>query len=123
MLLHLKHMPFKAAESIFREHDQLIVTGGTGLYLKAFTSGFDAMPAIPAAIREAVRKIGEAEGIAGLRQILEKEDPVFAAGDEMQNPQRMMRALEFVRTTGTSIRNYQRSETAGTAIQDHHHRP
>lgn len=99
-----------AAESIFREHDQLIVTGGTGLYLKAFASGFDAMPAIPATIREAVRKIGEEEGLAGLRQMLEKEDPVFAGGEEMQNPQRMMRALEFVRTTGTSIRNYQRAK-------------
>ncbi len=62
------------------------------------------------AIREAVRKIGEEEGLAGLRQMLEKEDPVFAAGEEMQNPQRMMRALEFVRTTGTSIRNYQRAK-------------
>jgi tRNA dimethylallyltransferase len=102
----------QAAESIFRGHDQLIVTGGTGLYLKAFTSGFDAMPAIPEAIREAVRKIGEEEGTAGLRQKLEKEDPVFAAGNEMQNPQRMMRALEFVRTTGTSIRNYQQKKPA-----------
>lgn len=100
----------QAAGFIFREHDQLIVTGGTGLYLKAFTSGFDAMPAVPAAIREAVRKIGEEEGTAGLRQMLEKEDPVFASGVEMQNPQRMMRALEFVRTTGTSIRNYQQAK-------------
>lgn len=100
----------QAAESIFRKHDQLIVTGGTGLYLKAFASGFDAMPAIPATIRESVRKIGEEEGTAGLRQMLEKEDPVFASGEEMQNPQRMMRALEFVRTTGTSIRNYQRAK-------------
>ena len=100
----------QSAESVLRENDQLIVTGGTGLYLRAFTSGFDAMPSIPAAIREAVRKIGEKEGLAGLRQMLEKEDPVFAAGEEMQNPQRMMRALEFVRTTGTSIRNYQRAK-------------
>ena len=100
----------QAAESIFREHDQLIVPGGTGLYLKAFASGFDAMPEIPASIREAVRKLGEEEGTTGLRQMLEKEDPVFAAGEEMQNPQRMMRALEFVRTTGTSIRNYQQAK-------------
>jgi tRNA dimethylallyltransferase len=45
----------------------------------------------------------------GLRESLEKEDPVFSASDDLKNPQRMMRALEFVRTTGTSIRNYQRS--------------
>jgi tRNA dimethylallyltransferase len=99
----------EAAAAIFREHNQLIVTGGTGLYLKAFTSGFDTMPAVPADTREAVRAIYETSGLAGIREKLEQEDPVFAATDDLQNPQRMMRALEFVRTTGTSIRNYQRS--------------
>jgi len=96
----------KAAE-IFQLHDQLIVTGGTGLYMKAFISGFDQMPVIPAEIRESVRAIFQAEGLAGLRVKLESEDPLFAASADMNNPQRMMRALEFVRTAGTSIRNYQ----------------
>jgi tRNA dimethylallyltransferase len=96
----------KAAE-IFQLHDQLIVTGGTGLYMKAFISGFDQMPVIPAEIRESVRAIFQAESLAGLRVKLESEDPVFAASADMNNPQRMMRALEFVRTAGTSIRNYQ----------------
>ena len=43
------------ANDIFREHDQLIVTGGTGLYIKAFVSGFDTMPAVPDETREIVR--------------------------------------------------------------------
>ena len=96
----------KAAE-IFQLHDQLIVTGGTGLYMKAFISGFDQMPVIPAEIRESVRAIFQAEGLVGLKVKLESEDPLFAASADMSNPQRMMRALEFVRTAGTSIRNYQ----------------
>jgi tRNA dimethylallyltransferase len=95
------------AAGIFQLHDQLIVTGGTGLYMKAFISGFDQMPVIPAEIRESVRAIFQAEGLAGLKVKLESEDPLFAASADMNNPQRMMRALEFVRTAGTSIRNYQ----------------
>ena len=75
--------------------------------MKAFVSGFDQMPVIPAEIRESVRAIFQAEGLAGLRVKLESEDPLFAASADMSNPQRMMRALEFVRTAGTSIRNYQ----------------
>jgi tRNA dimethylallyltransferase len=98
----------KAAE-IFKDHDQLIVTGGTGLYLKAFISGFDAMPAVPAQTRENVQALYRVQGLDGLRESLKKEDPVFSASDDLNNPQRMMRALEFVRSTGTSIRNYQRS--------------
>ena len=42
------------AGDIFREHDKLIVTGGTGLYLKAFTSGFDAMPPVSEETRDLV---------------------------------------------------------------------
>lgn len=98
------------ASEIFSTHDQLIVTGGTGLYLKAFSSGFDPMPEVAEQTRAAVRDLYQKEGLEGLREKLQWEDPVFAAGAEMQNPQRMMRALEFVRTTGTSIRNYQRAE-------------
>jgi tRNA dimethylallyltransferase len=100
------------AGDIFREQDELIVTGGTGLYLKAFATGFDAMPDVTAETRDIVRTIYLNEGLAGLREKLEKEDPVFSDSDELKNPQRMMRALEFIRTTGTSIRNFQRSEFA-----------
>lgn len=102
----------KKSEDIFRVHDNLIVTGGTGLYLKAFVSGFDDMPSVSEETRDLVRAIFLTEGLAGLREKLEKEDPVFAGSDELKNPQRMMRALEFIRTTGTSIRNYQRSVIA-----------
>jgi tRNA dimethylallyltransferase len=90
----------------------LIVTGGTGLYLKAFISGFDPMPEIPSFIRDAVRELHLKEGLAGLRNKIEKEDPVFSDSDDLKNPQRMMRALEFFRATGTSIRNYQRAGIA-----------
>jgi tRNA dimethylallyltransferase len=102
----------KKAGDIFREHDQLIVSGGTGLYLKAFTSGFDVMPEVSSETRDLVRSVYLQEGLPGLRKKLEKEDPAFSGSDDLKNPQRMMRALEFVRTTGTSIRNYQRSELA-----------
>ena len=100
------------ADDIFREHDKLIVTGGTGLYLKAFTSGFDAMPPVSPETRDIVRAVYLTEGLAGLREKLINEDPVFSDSDELKNPQRMMRALEFIRTTGTSIRNFQRSVQA-----------
>ncbi|MGL6267540.1 MAG: tRNA (adenosine(37)-N6)-dimethylallyltransferase, partial [Chitinophagaceae bacterium] len=77
------------ADDIFREHDSLIVTGGTGLYLKAFISGFDAMPQVSMETRDIVRAIYQTEGLAGLREKLEKEDPVFSGSDDLKNPQRM----------------------------------
>lgn len=88
---------------LFLRHDTVVVTGGTGLYLKALTEGLDAIPGIAASVREQVINGYETGGIYWLQEQLLTHDPLFAATGEMQNPQRMMRALEVVLGTGKSI--------------------
>lgn len=95
------------AMEIFSRSDRLIVTGGTGLYLRAFMDGIDPMPEVPLLFRESVAQLHRSGGIAALQDALAAEDPVFASEGEMRNPQRMMRALAFKRATGQSIRRYQ----------------
>ena len=41
---------------LFRDHDTVIMAGGTGLYIRAFTEGLDAMPVIDPAIRKNIRE-------------------------------------------------------------------
>lgn len=102
----------KAAE-LFREKDVVVMTGGTGLYLKAFTEGLHNIPAIDPAIREQIIAQYEKEGIGWLQQQLKEKDPLFAAEGEMQNPQRMMRALEVWEGTGRSVLSYRQGEKSG----------
>ncbi len=66
------------------------------------------MPGIPQGIRDAVRKGFYENGLPWLQEEIQKLDPLFFESGEMQNPHRVMRALEFVKTTGDSIRDWQK---------------
>lgn len=99
-------------QKLFQKQTTVVVTGGTGLYIKALVEGLDEIPKIPASIREAIIKNYDQEGIDWLQNQLHLKDPLFTASGEMQNPQRMMRALEVVEVTGQSILNFRSGKKA-----------
>lgn len=90
-------------ERLFKEHAVVLAVGGTGLYIKALTEGMDPMPPVEATVRQAVIQSYQQNGLSWLQSAVALEDPLFFAQAEQSNPQRLMRALEFIRTTGTSI--------------------
>jgi len=92
---------------IFEQHDVAIMVGGTGLYINAFAEGMDQVPAVADEYRLQVIEGYKQNGITWLQDMLNAKDPDFAKTGEMQNPQRMMRALEVVLSTGKSIRSFQ----------------
>lgn len=93
----------QAVHEIFERHNIAVMAGGTGLYIKAFCYGMDAIPEVKEELREWVREQYHALGISWLQQMLKQHDQLFYAKGEMQNPQRMMRALEIKLSSGTSI--------------------
>lgn len=93
----------RAVHEIFERHNIAVMAGGTGLYIKAFCYGMDAMPEVKEELREWVREQYHVLGISWLQQMLKQHDPLFYAKGETQNPQRMMRALEMKLSSGTSI--------------------
>ena len=95
---------------LFKRSPFVVLTGGTGLYIRAFCEGLDAIPPIDDSIRNAVIREYEEKGIGWLAQELEKADSEFSRRGEMQNPQRMMRALEVVRGTGKSLFSFRKKE-------------
>ncbi|MBM3432634.1 MAG: tRNA (adenosine(37)-N6)-dimethylallyltransferase MiaA [Bacteroidetes bacterium] len=100
----------ESAQRIFSERDRLLLVGGTGLYIRAFLEGLDVIPEIDPAVRENVLSIYSEMGLEGLSTELERLDPDFFRLGEMKNPQRMMRALEVVMSTGESILSYRSGE-------------
>lgn len=97
---------------LFQQHDLVIMVGGTGLYLKAFYEGLDPIPATDPSIRKSIIQQYEEKGISWLQQQLQEKDPLFYATGEMQNPQRMLRALEVVESTGLAIQLFRKGEKA-----------
>ena len=89
--------------SLFEQKDFLIMCGGSGLYIKAALEGFDDIPAIDPKTREGIRRDYESNGLGWLQEQLKQYDPEYFQIVDKQNPQRMMRALEVVLDTGSSI--------------------
>lgn len=94
-------------KEIFTTHDTAIVCGGTGLYIKALVEGLDEIPPVPATVREQVIQLYESKGIEALREKLLSLDPDFPQQGDINNPNRMMRALEVVLHTGTPLHQLQ----------------
>ncbi|MBN8910901.1 MAG: tRNA (adenosine(37)-N6)-dimethylallyltransferase MiaA [Rhizobiales bacterium] len=84
-----------------------IVVGGTGLYFKALTDGLSPVPPIPEEIRTRWRIRASEEGPAALHAILAARDPEMAARLRSTDPQRIVRALEVLETTGVSLARWQ----------------
>lgn len=102
----------QAVDKIFQQHEVAVVTGGTGLYIKAFCEGLDDMPPVSLNIRQAITAQYEQQGLAWLQQQVQAQDPLYYATGEIQNPQRLIRALEVKQATGISIRTYQQGKKA-----------
>jgi tRNA dimethylallyltransferase len=102
----------KKLDELFKKHDVVIMTGGTGLYIKAFCEGIDEIPGVPAEIRKKIVSKYEEKGLEWLQKKVKKKDPEFYKVGEIQNPRRLMRALEVMKATGKSILKFQKGKKA-----------
>jgi tRNA dimethylallyltransferase len=107
-----EHYALQKAAEIFERKDVLVMTGGTGLYIRAFCEGLDPLPEIPEAIREHLRTSFREKGLTWLQEEVQRLDPEFYKNAEQQNPHRLIRALEIKTVTGHSILHFQKGNTA-----------
>lgn len=90
----------KLLEDLFKKHEQVIMTGGSGLYINAVCEGIDALPKVDPEIRNKLIKQYEQEGIQSLRQDLKRLDPDYYEMTDLKNPKRLLKALEITVMTG-----------------------
>lgn len=109
---YFENYALEKVNKLFTKHDFVVVAGGTGLYIKAFCEGLDAIPKIDESIRKNIISNFEKHGIGWLQNEIAKKDALFYEQGEIKNPQRLMRALEVVEATGKSILSYRKEEKA-----------
>ena len=100
-----------ATESIRQIHARgrnVIVCGGTGLYLKALTRGLFEGPGQDPEVRQALEQEITANGVASLYQRLERIDPTVGSSIHPNDRQRIVRALEVYRLTGRPLSEWQK---------------
>lgn len=89
----------KLLTELFETKEIVITTGGSGLYLKALLNGLDNLPADPAT-RAALTETVNSEGLDVLRAELAQLDPEYYRQVDLNNPHRIIRALEVIRVSG-----------------------
>lgn len=96
----------QVSHRLFQQHDQVVMAGGTGLYIRAFCEGLDDIPDVSAELREQIQEEYIKKGMTWLQAEVAVKDPLFYQKGEILNPQRLMRALEVVEATGQSILSF-----------------
>jgi tRNA dimethylallyltransferase len=99
----------KLLEELFRTHDKVILVGGSGLFVKAVCEGFDEFPDTEPAIRENLNAAFNDKGIIPLQEKLKLADPDYYNEVDLNNPQRVIRALEVFEATGKPFSSYRKS--------------
>jgi tRNA dimethylallyltransferase len=82
-------------DTLFKKHNIVVMVGGSGLYVKAVLEGLDDFPKIDPTIRLELNNIYKNEGIIPLQQQLKKLDIETYNTISLDNPQRVIRALEI----------------------------
>ncbi len=85
----------KTIKKVHQTNDYVIMVGGSGLYSKAVTNGLDEFPAVDKKVRENLNTILKSQGIVALQQQLKNLDPLAYNNIAIDNPQRVIRALEI----------------------------
>jgi tRNA dimethylallyltransferase len=96
---------------LFTDHDQVILVGGSGLFINAICNGFDDLPQASEEVRTKINAQFSEKGIEYLQDELKKADPDYYAEVDIYNPQRMIRALEVYESTGKPFSSF-RSQTS-----------
>jgi len=90
----------KVINKIFAQHQAAILTGGSGLYIRAVTDGMDDMPEVKAGLRAQLQADLETKGLPFLLAQLQLLDPVYYHQVDRDNTQRIIRALEVCLSSG-----------------------
>lgn len=91
---------------IFETNDYAILVGGSGLYVDAVCNGLDEFPEVKPSVRDEVRQLYDAQGLDALVAILKGKDPIYYEQVALQNPHRVIRAVEVCLSSGQPFSNF-----------------
>lgn len=104
----------------FREHEVVVLTGGSMMYVDAICKGIDDIPTVDADTREIMLQRYESEGLESLCAELKLLDPEYYKIVDLKNPKRVIHALEICYMTGktyTSFRTQKKKERSFRIIK------
>ena len=98
--------------TLFKKTDTLIMAGGSGLYIDAVCNGLDTFPEVDEKIKKELIAEYKNKGITFLQDELKKRDPVYFDIVDINNPQRLIRALAVIRESRKPFSSFRNKTSA-----------
>ena len=97
-------------EKLFKDSDYALMAGGSMMYIDAVCDGIDDIPTIDDQTRTTMKNRLEEEGLEKLCEELQRLDPEYYEIVDLQNPKRVVHALEICTMTGQTYTSYRKKE-------------
>lgn len=98
-------------KKLFLNHDTVVMTGGSGLFIDAVCNGLDSIPDISEETRNRVNDLYEKGGVVALQNELQHLDPEYYEIVDKHNPRRLQRAIEVCYQTGLPYSSFRKNNT------------
>lgn len=98
-------------EKLFLNHDVVVLTGGSGLFIDAVCNGLDAIPDITEDNRKLVNDLYTNGGLSALQNELQRLDPEYYQIVDKQNPRRLQRAIEVCYQSGKTYSSFRNNSS------------
>lgn len=85
---------------LHKSHNNVVMTGGSMMYIDAVCKGIDDIPSIDPFLREQLLEQYQKEGLDPIRMQLKLRDPIFYDQVDLKNHKRVIHALEVCIMTG-----------------------
>jgi len=107
---HYTKEALQILDDLFLHSDIVILTGGTGLYVKALLEGFDDIPSVEDGITDRWTSLWKEQGIEFLLNSLKELDPAYLEMVDKANPRRIIRALAVCESSGKPFSSFLKGE-------------
>jgi tRNA dimethylallyltransferase len=105
--------------NLFKEKENLVLVGGSGLYADSIMFGIDDFPDVPSDIRNNIIANFNSGGLEVLQDKLKKLDPEYSEQVDLNNYKRIIRALEIIEFTGKKFSSQRTNKEKQRVFQSH----
>src|SRR5574344_10636 len=97
-------------KDLFKVHDTVVLTGGSGLFIDAVCNGIDVIPDISPEIRQNIGDMLVENGLSFLQDEVKRIDPEYYTIVDKMKPRRLQRALEVYYQTGRPLSSFRKNK-------------
>lgn len=116
----------KLLDELFQKHEVLMLVGGSMMYIDAVCNGMDDIPTVDIETRTFWQNEFAEKGLEYIQKVLKRLDPVHYEQVDLQNPKRIIHALEICSLTGkpySDLRTGQRKQRSFNILKIGLNRP